>query len=60
MDTTWAEGLTFRDEPKYLVLRDAISQAIEKGLLEVGSKLPRCDGVPLRFTPGTVARAIRF
>ena len=59
MDTTWAEGLTFRDGQKYLVLRDAISQAIAKGLLEVGSKLPPVRELAFRLsiTPGTVARA---
>ncbi|MEM8593030.1 MAG: PLP-dependent aminotransferase family protein, partial [Pseudomonadota bacterium] len=59
MDTTWTEGLTFRDGPKYLVLRDAIARAVEKGLLEVGAKLPPVRELAFRLaiTPGTVARA---
>lgn len=59
MDTTWADGLTFRDGPKYLVLRDAIAQAVERGHLSVGAKLPPVRELAYRLsiTPGTVARA---
>jgi len=59
MDTTWASELTFRDGPKYLVLRDAISQAIDKGHLLEGAKLPPVRELAYRLsiTPGTVARA---
>lgn len=59
MDTKWAEGLTFRDGPKYLVLRDAIARAVEQGHLAVGSKLPPVRELAYRLsiTPGTVARA---
>lgn len=59
MDTKWAEGLTFRDGPKYLVLRDAIARAVEQGHLAVGAKLPPVRELAYRLsiTPGTVARA---
>ncbi|MEM9436474.1 MAG: PLP-dependent aminotransferase family protein [Pseudomonadota bacterium] len=59
MNTNWAQGLTFRDGPKYLVLRDAIAGAVEQGHLTADDKLPpvRDLAYNLGITPGTVARA---
>ncbi|WP_147125020.1 PLP-dependent aminotransferase family protein [Shimia ponticola] len=59
MDTKWADGLTFRDGPKYLALKNAILRAVEGGYLVPGNKLPpvRQLAWTLGITPGTVARA---
>ncbi|MEO0486616.1 MAG: PLP-dependent aminotransferase family protein [Pseudomonadota bacterium] len=59
MDTKWVEGLTFREGPKYMVVRDAIARAVELGHLDTGAKLPPVRDLAYRLsiTPGTVARA---
>ena len=59
MDTKWAEGLTFRDGPKYMVVKDAILRAIDAGHLAEDAKLPPVRDLAwrLQITPGTVARA---
>ena len=62
MDTIWVPDLANFDGPKYLALAHALREAIRKGKLTEGTRLPpvRDMAWDLGVTPGTVARAYQI
>ena len=61
-DTTWQPDLTQFAGPKYLALSHALRDAVRKGALAEGTRLPPVRDLAWRLgvTPGTVARAYQI
>jgi len=61
MDTILREALETGGGPKYQRLTEALAEAIERGTIAVGTKLPPVRDLAwrLEITPGTVARAFK-
>lgn len=61
-DTSWQPDLTRFAGPKYLALSHALRDAVRKGALPQGSRLPPVRDLAWRLgvTPGTVARAYQI
>lgn len=61
-DTTWQPDLTPFQGPKYLALSHALREAVRRGELTQGMRLPPVRDLAWRLgvTPGTVARAYQI
>ncbi len=61
-DTTWQPDLAQFSGPKYLALSHALRDAVRKGALPEGTRLPPVRDLAWRLgvTPGTVARAYQI
>jgi DNA-binding transcriptional MocR family regulator len=61
-DTTWQPDLTHFAGPKYLALSHSLRDAVRKGVLTEGMRLPPVRDLAWRLgvTPGTVARAYQI
>jgi DNA-binding GntR family transcriptional regulator len=62
MTTIWQPDLTQFEGPKYLALSHALRDAVRKGDLPEGTRLPPVRELAwqLAITPGTVARAYQI
>lgn len=62
MTTIWRPDLTQFDGPKYLALSHALRDAVRRGELPEGTRLPPVRELAwaLSITPGTVARAYQI